>query len=127
MKVIGREPVYFLGFLAAILQAGSAFGLDVSPGMQTLINTLAAAIVGVVSAVVLKSGALAAAILNFAQAVMALVVGLGLDWSTEEQGKVMAVVAMGLALWLRERVTAPISSIPMEEKSPVTARYGQVA
>lgn len=125
MKIFGREPVYILGFLAAALQAVSAFGLDVSSETQTLINTLAAAAVAVISAIVLKNGAVGAAILNLAQAGMALFVGLGLDWSAEDQGKVMAAVAAILALWLREKVTAPISAVPLEQRSPVASKHAQ--
>jgi hypothetical protein len=127
MKIFGREPVYILGFLSAALQASTAFGFDVSPEMQTLVNALAASAVAVISAIVLRNGAVAAAVLGFAQAAMALVVGLGLDWSTEDQGKWMAFVAAVLALWLREKVTAPVSVVPLEQRSPVADRYGQVA
>ncbi|WP_089117152.1 hypothetical protein [Streptomyces sp. SS07] len=119
MRIFGREPVYILGFLAAALQALTAFGLDVTATQQTLVNTFAAAVVGVITAVVLKTGALAAALLGFAQAGMALAVGFGLDWSTDMQGKVMAAVAALLALWLREKVTAPVPQTGLEQSSPV--------
>ncbi|MGW4834797.1 hypothetical protein [Streptomyces globisporus] len=121
MRILGREPVYILGFLAAALQALTAFGLDVTENQQTLVNTFAAAVVGVITAVVLKTGALAAALLGFAQAGMALAVGFGLDWSTDMQGKVMAAVAALLALWLREKVTAPVPTTGLEQSSPVKA------
>lgn len=126
MKVFGREPVYILGFLAAAIQALSAFGLEVSQETQTAVNAVAAAVVGVISAIVLKNGALGAALLNFAQAGMALFVGLGLDWSADDQAKWMALVSAGVALYLHEKVTAPIPAVPMEQKSPV-APNGRVA
>ncbi|WP_330449834.1 hypothetical protein [Streptomyces anulatus] len=121
MRIFGREPVYILGFLAAALQALTAFGLDVTETQQALVNTFAAAVVGVITAVVLKTGALAAVLLGFAQSGMALAVGFGLDWSTDMQGKVMAAVAALLALWLREKVTAPVPSTGLEQSSPVKA------
>ncbi|MFE3429786.1 hypothetical protein [Streptomyces sp. NPDC059171] len=121
MRILGREPVYILGFLAAALQALTAFGLNVTETQQTLVNTFAAAVVGVITAVVLKTGALAAALLGFAQAGMALAVGFGLDWSTDMQGKVMAAIAALLALWLREKVTAPVPTTGLEQSSPVKA------
>ncbi|CAM5711632.1 hypothetical protein [Streptomyces badius] len=121
MRIFGREPVYILGFLAAALQALTAFGLDVTETQQALVNAFAAAVVGVITAVVLKTGALAAALLGFAQSGMALAVGFGLDWSTDMQGKVMAAVAALLALWLREKVTAPVSTTGLEQSSPVKA------
>ncbi|MFD3523867.1 hypothetical protein [Streptomyces sp. NPDC058653] len=119
MKILGREPVYLLGFIAAALQALSAFGVDISDGTQTAINAVSAAAVGIITAIVLKNGALAAAIVQFAQAGMALGVGLGLDWSADHQSRVMAAVAAFVTLWLREKVTAPVSSVPLEQKSPV--------
>ncbi|MET8378072.1 hypothetical protein [Streptomyces microflavus] len=121
MRIFGREPVYVLGFIAAGLQALTAFGLDVTETQQTLVNFFAAAVVGVITAIVLKTGALAAALLGFAQSGMALAVGFGLDWSTDMQGKVMAAIAALLALWLREKVTAPVPEVGLEQSSPVKA------
>lgn len=121
MKLLGREPVYILGFIAALLQALSAFGVDISDGTQTAINAVSAAAVGIITAVVLKNGALAAAIVQFAQAVMALCVGLGLDWTADDQSKVMAAIGALVTLWLREKVTAPVSSVALERSSPVKA------
>lgn len=121
MKIFGREPVYLLGFIAALLQALSAFGVDISDGTQTAINAASAAAVGVITAIVLKNGALAAMLVQFAQAVMALCVGLGLDWSADHQSKVMAAIAALITLWLRERVTAPVPETALERSSPVKA------
>lgn len=121
MKWFGREPVYILGFIAAFLQALSAFGVDISDGTQTLINAVSAAAVGLITAIVLKNGALAAMLVQFAQAVMALCVGLGLDWSADDQSKVMAGIAALVTLWLRERVTAPVPAVGLEQSSPVKA------
>lgn len=119
MKILGREPVYILGFIAALLQALSAFGVDISDDTQTAINAVSAAAVGVITAIVLKNGALAAMLVQFAQAVMALCVGLGLDWSADHQSKVMAAIAALLTLWLREKVTAPVSDTALERSSPI--------
>jgi hypothetical protein len=119
MKILGREPVYLLGFIAAFLQALSAFGVDISDGTQTAINAVSAAAVGIITAIVLKSGALAAAIVQFAQAAMALCVGLGLDWSAGDQSKVMAAIGALVTLWLRQQVTAPVPAVALEQSSPV--------
>jgi hypothetical protein len=121
MKIFGREPVYILGFIAALLQALSAFGVNISDGTQTAINAVSAAAVGVITAIVLKNGALAAMLVQFAQAVMSLCVGLGLDWSADHQSKVMAAIAALITLWLREKVTAPVPETALERSSPVKA------
>jgi hypothetical protein len=121
MKIFGREPVYILGFIAAFLQALSAFGVNISDGTQTAINAVSAAAVGVITAIVLKNGALAAMLVQFAQAAMALCVGLGLDWSADTQSKVMAAIGAFITLWLREKVTAPVPETSIERSSPVKA------
>ncbi|RAJ70302.1 hypothetical protein K378_01467 [Streptomyces sp. Amel2xB2] len=116
MKIFGREPALWLGMLAALLKMLTAFGLDVTETQQTLVNAFAAAAVGVILAVVAKVGAVAAAILQAAQAAMALFVGFGLNWGTEKQGMVMAVVAAALALYERTQVEAPVPpGIPAEQ------------
>lgn len=117
--IFGREPVYILAALAVFLKLGAAFGLDVTETQQTLINAALSCIIAVASAVVLKNGAVGAAILQLGSAAMALFVGFGLDWSTEKQGLVMAGVAAILALFERREVTAPVSIIPLEQKSPI--------
>jgi hypothetical protein len=124
MKIFGREPVYILGFIAALLQALSAFGVDISDNTQTAINAISAAAVGVITAIVLKNGALAAMLLQFAQAVMSLCVGLGLDWSADHQSKVMAAIAALVTLWLREKVTPPVPAVRLEQTSPVKSVQG---
>ena len=85
MKLLGREPVYILAFVA----------------------------------IVLKTGAAGAAIVNLAQAALALFLGFGLDMTAQEQAGWMAVVAGAVALWEHREVTAPVSTLPMEQKSPL--------
>lgn len=120
-RIFGREPALLLGFAAAALKLLTAFGLDVSATQQAVINTALAAAVGVWLAVVAKNGALGAALIQFAQAVMAAFVGFGLDWSTDRQGYVMAAIAALLALFERTQITAPVASTRLEEFSPLKA------
>lgn len=117
-KLFGREPALLLGFAAAALKLLTAFGLEVTATQQTLINAVLAAGVGVWLAIVARNGAWAAALIQLAQAVLALFVGFGLDWSTEKQGYVMAMVAALLALFERTQITAPVSSTRLEEPGP---------
>lgn len=121
MKVFGREPVYVLGAIAIALKLASAYGLGVSADQQTLINTFLACIVAVVSAVVLRNGAVGAAVLQLSSAGLALFLGFGLDMSAEQQAGWMSLVAAAVALFEHREVTAPRSSHPLEESSPVKA------
>lgn len=119
MKIFGREPVYYLATVAIILKLVAAYGIDVSDNQQAVINAVLAAAVGVASAVVLKTGAVAAAILNFAQAGLALFVAFGLNMDAHQQGLIMSGIAAILALVLHEQVTAPVSTTPLEKRTPV--------
>jgi hypothetical protein len=120
MKILGREPALLLGFVAAAVKM-LGYLFNVSGDVQTAINAIAAGVVAVILAIMLRSGALGAAIMQVASAVMALIVGLGLDWSADKQALVMAVVSAGLALFTRTQVTAPVTAVMLEQSSPVKA------
>lgn len=120
MKVFGREPVYILAVIAIALKLAAAYGLDVSENQQTLINTVLSCIVAVASAVVLKTGAAGAAILQLASAGLALFVGFGLDLSAEQQAGWMSLVAAVLAVVEHREVEAPVPVLRVEQSSPVT-------
>jgi hypothetical protein len=121
VKVFGREPALLLGFIAAALKLGTAFGLDVSDTQQTLVNTFLACIVAVISAIVLKNGAVAATIMQLAQAGMSLFLGFGLHLTADQQGGWMALVAAALAVFTRTQVEAPVPSMKLEQTSPLKA------
>ena len=122
MKWFGREPVLILGFVAVALKLASAYGLDVSVEQQAVIMAALSAVVALVEAVVLRTGAAAAAIVNVAQAVLALFLGFGLDLSAEQQALWMLVVEGAVALLLRREVTAPVPEVPIEQSSPLAKR-----
>lgn len=124
MKIFGREPALILGFISALVSL-LGYQYNVSAGTQTAINTLAAAIVGVILAVMLHTGAWAAALMQAAQAAMSMFVGIGLDWSADKQAKWMGALAAALALYLRTQVTAPVPSTALEEGSPIKPRAPQ--
>lgn len=110
-KVFGREPALVLALIAVLVKTGSAFGLNVSPDQQAVINAAAAAIVGLIVAVTVHDG-LPAAILGTAQAVLALAVGFGLHWSADQQAVVMSLAAAVVAMFVRTQVTAPTPAPP---------------
>ncbi|PAZ15692.1 hypothetical protein CLM62_12915 [Streptomyces sp. SA15] len=118
--LLGREPALLLGFIAAGVKL-LGYELNVSDGVQTAINAIAAGVVAVIIAFVAKNGAWAAAILQTAQAVMSLFIGLGLDWSADRQALWMGSIAALLAVVERFIVTPPVPSTRLEEFSPVKA------
>ncbi|MEU2996931.1 hypothetical protein ABZ684_05040 [Streptomyces sp. NPDC006995] len=119
MRIFGREPVTILGAIAVLLKLLAGYGIQVSETQQTLINTFLACAVAVASAVVLKNGALYAALLQAASAGLALFVGFGLDMTTEQQAGWMAFVSAILVVIERPAVEAPVPTIRVEQASPV--------
>ncbi|WP_406078773.1 hypothetical protein OG337_29165 [[Kitasatospora] papulosa] len=119
MRIFGREPVVILGAIAVLLKLLAGYGIQVSETQQTLINTFLACAVAVASAVVLKNGALYAALLQLASAGLALFVGFGLDMTTEQQAGWMAFVSAVLVVIERPTVEAPVPTTRVEQSSPV--------
>jgi hypothetical protein len=121
MKVFGREPVYILAFIAVALKLSAAYGVDVSDTEQGAIMAVLSLIVAVVSAIVLKTGAAAAAIVNLAQGVLALFLAFGLNMAAETQALWMLGVEGLVALVIHREVTAPVPALRVEQSSPVKA------
>jgi hypothetical protein len=108
--IFKREPALWLSLVAICVKLLAAFGLDVSTDQQAVINAVAAALVGLILAVVAHD-AIGAAVLGFAQAVLALAVGFGLDWSAEQQAVVLAAASAIVAMWDRTQITAPVPAV----------------
>lgn len=117
--LIGREPALLLGLIAAAVKL-IGYEADVTAETQTAINAIAAGVVAIALAVIAKNGAWAAGILQTAQAVMALFVGLGLDWSADRQALWMSSIAAILAVVERFMLTPPVPATKLEQSSPLT-------
>lgn len=124
MKVLGREPVYLLGFVAITLKLASAYGLDVTAEQQAVIMAVLSGVVALIEAIVLRTGAAAAAIVNLAQACLALFLGFGLELSAEQQALWMLAVEGAVAILLRREVEAPVPALPIEQSSPINRTSG---
>lgn len=119
MKIFGREPVYILAIVSIGLKLGSAYGLDVSSEEQGAIMAVLSLIVAVASAIVLRTGAVGAAIVNLAQGVLALFLAFGLEMPAETQALWMLAVEGLVALVIHREVTAPVRETRLERSSPV--------
>jgi hypothetical protein len=119
MRIFGREPVYLLAFISIGLKLGAAYGLDVSDAQQGAIMAVLSLIVALATAIMLHTGAAAAAIVNLAQGCLALFLAFGLHMPAETQALWMLAVEGGVALVLRKEVTAPIAALAIEQSSPV--------
>jgi hypothetical protein len=127
VRIFGREPVYILGFLAVALKLASAYGLDVSAEQQAVIMAVLSCVVALAEAIVLRTGAAAAAIVNLAQACLALFLGFGLEMSAEQQALWMLIVEGAVTVFLRREVTAPVAQLSVEQSSPLSKSSGPQA
>lgn len=123
MKIFGREPALWLALVAVAVKLIAAFGVNVSGDQQAVINTVAAAAVGILVAVTAHDG-LGAAVLNFLQAGLAAAVGFGLDWSADRQAVVMSFAAAVVAMWTRTQVTAPVPPVSRPVVAPAQHAKG---
>jgi hypothetical protein len=106
---IRREPaLLYISLLAPIVQAVAAFWFVDDPTMQALLNAAAVAVAGAITAFLVKADNLLPALTGAAQAVIALFVGLGLDWSAEQQAALMVPIGIIAGYIVRDRVVAPV-------------------
>ncbi|HEY9353705.1 MAG TPA: hypothetical protein VIP28_10655 [Nocardioides sp.] len=119
MKIFGREPVAILAFIAVALKLSAAYGWDVSAAQQAAIMAGLSCAVAVAEALVLKTGAAFAAIVNLGHAGLALFLAFGLNMSAEEQALWMLLIEGGVAFFVRREVTAPVTQLRIEQSSPM--------
>ncbi|MET9521536.1 hypothetical protein [Streptomyces coeruleorubidus] len=122
MRILGREPVTILAFIAVALKLSSAYGLDVSAELQAAIMVFLSCVVAVAEAFILKTGAAFAALVNLGHAAIALYLAFGLNMSAEQQANWMLAIEGLVALFIvRPQVTAPIAALRLEQSSLVKA------
>lgn len=119
--IFGREPALWLTLVAIIVKTVCAFGVHVSPDQQSVINAVAAALVGLIVAASTGDG-IAAAALGFVQATIALAVGFGLHWSADQQALVMSLVAAAVAMFVRTQVIAPVAAAQLRRPTPAAGQ-----
>lgn len=112
VRIFGREPALWLALVASAVKLVSAYWLHLGVDQQSLVNALAAAVVGLVVAKIVHDGA-PAALLGVAQAGLALAVGLGLHMPADEQATIMTAVGVVVAMFVRTQVIAPVPAAPI--------------
>jgi hypothetical protein len=106
---IRREPaLLWIGLVAPVAQALVAFLLVDRPDIQALVSAAIVAGAGAVTAFLVRADNLVPALTGAAQAVIALLVGLGLAWAPEHQAALMVAVGQVAAFVVRDRVVAPV-------------------
>jgi hypothetical protein len=106
-RIFGREPAVWLALIATSIRLIAAFWLHLSTDQQAVLNAVATAMVGLIVAMIVHDGQVAG-ILGFVQAVLALAIGFGLNFSPEAQAVIMSFVSTVVAMFVRTQVVAPV-------------------
>lgn len=121
--IFGREPAVVAAVAAALLKLLSLFVFpDFGPDQQAITNAVIVALLGAVVAFQVSAEKGLAALLGLGQAIVALAVGFGLDWSQETQVAVMGAFALVLGLFERKQVVAPVDAAGNKRPANVAAR-----
>lgn len=115
-KIFGREPAMWLALVAVLVKVASAFWWHASVDQQAVVNAVAAAVVGLVIAIMVRDG-ISAAILGVVQAVIALALGFGLHLSADRQALLLSLATVVLAMFTRTQVTAPVTAAQMPSRA----------
>lgn len=106
-KVYGREPAVWLAAVGALWQILSAFGFGFDPKLQSIITAIVAGVLGVIVAVQVGDGIIAA-LNGLVVAGVSLVTYFGFHWDADTQAKVVGAVMLLVAWFVtRPNVTAP--------------------
>lgn len=105
---ITREPALIVAFVVSLVMTVCAFVFPLTVDQQGILNAVAVAVAGVVTALMVKSDQLAPAILGLVKAVLALGLAFGLGLSTANQAVIMTAAAALVAAFVRTQVTAPV-------------------
>jgi hypothetical protein len=119
MKILGREPVAILAFVAVALKLSAAYGWNVTDTQQAAIMAVLSCAVAIAEAFILKTGAAFAAIVNFGHAALALFLAFGLNMDAQTQALWMLLIEGGVAFFVRREVTAPVPALRIEQSSPL--------
>lgn len=107
MKILGREPMQWLGLISAAVALFSAIVLPLSIEQQGTIVAVFTAVFGFAGAAAVSGEKAAPLVAGLVQSVLSLGLAFGLGMNPEAQGAVMAFVAAGVAWYLRTQVVAP--------------------
>lgn len=116
-----REPALWLALVAAVIQMVSAFAFHLTTEQQGVLNAVAVAVAGLVTAVIVRSDQMVPAILGVLKAVIAVGLAFGLAMSPEAQATIMSFAAALAAVFVRTQVDAPVGKLVAgRHEAPVT-------
>jgi hypothetical protein len=110
-RIFGRDPALWLTLIATAVRFIGAFFVDLNTEQQAVLNAAAAALASLYVACKVHDGQVAA-ILGFAQALLALAIGFGLNIDAEHQAVIMSMIGAIVAAYVRTQVVAPVPVTP---------------
>jgi hypothetical protein len=110
-----RDPAFYAGLFAVLLQLCTAFFLPLTADQQTALNAVVVALAGAVTAVAVRRDGQVAALVGLAQAAIAVAINFGLHMGADQQAAVMAFVTTLATAYVRTQVEAkaPASRLTM--------------
>lgn len=121
---LSRDPVFYTNLVAAIVMFISGFLINLTADQQAVLNGVALAVAGLVSAWKVSDGQLAL-VVNLFKALIALGLGFGLHLTPEQQATLIILVqAVGVG-FIRTQVGAPVPP-PASTAQPVLPVGGTV-
>lgn len=123
-KIIGRDPVFTVQSAVAAVLAITLF-FNLSTDIQALVNAVVVALGGVVAAWMVAAEKALPLLEGLAKAIIALIVGMGIDVPANVQAGVFALLAVVTAYWMRGQVVAPVQlEPPVAAVPPITRTTG---
>ena len=108
--VFGRQPAWWLAFLAVIVELGAAAGLPLSEGEQAAINAAATAVMGFLVALSVAREQALPLVTGLVAAAAQLAISFGAHLDAHTIALVGTAVTMALAWYWHMNVTAPVDA-----------------
>lgn len=105
-KVFGREPAMWLALLGALWQVVAAFGLHFGAQTQSIVTAAVAAVLGLIVAVQVHDG-IVAAVNGLTIAAVSAVSYYALHWDATLQAKVVSAIMIVYTFFATRQVVTP--------------------
>lgn len=107
-RIFDREPALLLAFATGALQLVSAFFFHLTENQTGVLNGAFALALGAVTAAMVARDKLVPALLGLLQGLLSVGVAFGFDLGPDRASALTAFLAVGLALFVRQTVTAKV-------------------
>lgn len=111
MMLFGREPAALAAVARAAIALFAAFWIPLSLEQQGALNAVVAAVLGIVVAFTVRAEKALPLLLGLVEAAVYLAVSFGWQVPAEKQALIVAFAAAVVAVWTRDRVTAPVDEL----------------